>query len=122
MIVTDLQLQDHEIRNCKSIEGIINTEEFREDGRMIQMIFPKLINLQLKGLLELIQFGSGNSVKFLSLTQLSIQDCPKLTTFFSSSKYANKEIEEMNYINHLFNEKVTLFYSRLQLVEILCMF
>ncbi|TXG59161.1 hypothetical protein EZV62_016990 [Acer yangbiense] len=106
-------LQKLEIRNCKSIEGIINTEEFGEDGRMIQKIFPKLINLQLKCLPELTLFGSGNSVEFPSLTQLSIEDCPKFKTFFSALmsgdiKQSN-EVEEMNRqvdIYPLFNEKV----------------
>ncbi|KAK4850483.1 hypothetical protein QYF36_007150 [Acer negundo] len=67
---------------------------------MIKMVFAKLINLQLKGLPNLTRFGSGNSVEFHSLTQLSIEDCPKLKTFSSALtstdiKQSN-EIEQMN--------------------------
>ncbi|KAI9195613.1 hypothetical protein LWI28_016631 [Acer negundo] len=64
------------------------------------MVFAKLINLQLKGLPNLTRFGSGNSVEFHSLTQLSIEDCPKLKTFSSALTSADikqsNEIEQMN--------------------------
>ncbi|KAK4850961.1 hypothetical protein QYF36_011344 [Acer negundo] len=67
---------------------------------MIKMVFAKLINLQLKGLPNLTRFGSGNSVEFHSLTQLSIEDCPKLKTFSSALTSADikqsNEIEQMN--------------------------
>ncbi|KAL5844625.1 hypothetical protein ACOSQ4_010583 [Xanthoceras sorbifolium] len=108
-------LQKLEIRNCKSIEGIIDTEELRGAGKVINMVFPKLINLQLKGLPKLARLGSGNSVDFPSLTQLSVEDCPRLKTFFSASVSVDikqsKEVEEMNGqddIHPLFDEKVLL--------------
>ena len=116
MVQSLVQLQKLEILNCKSIEGIINTEELSGKEKVIMMVFPKLLNLQLKSLPKLSRFGSGNSVEFCTLTQISIKDCPNLKTFFSSSKYADikqsKEIEEMNCqddIYPLFDEKVTLF-------------
>ncbi|KAK4834635.1 hypothetical protein QYF36_026007 [Acer negundo] len=71
--------------------------------------FMSLFSQNLRGLPKLAQFGSGNSIEFFSLTQISIKDCPKWKTFFSGSKYVNKEIEEMNChdnIHHLFKEKV----------------
>ncbi|KAL5741070.1 hypothetical protein ACOSQ2_030250 [Xanthoceras sorbifolium] len=103
-----------EIRNCKSIEGIINTEELKGEGKMV---FPKLIKLQLKGLPNLTQFGSRILVEFSSMTQLSIEDCPKLKTFSFSSALTSgdikqsKKVEEMNWyddIHPLFDEKVVL--------------
>ncbi|TXG59149.1 hypothetical protein EZV62_016978 [Acer yangbiense] len=115
MVRSLVQLQKLEIRNCNSIEGIINTEELRGKEKVIMMVFPKLLNLQLQGLPKLSRFGSGNSVEFRSLTQISIEDCPNLKTFFSSSKYADikqsTKIEEMNShedIYPLFDEKVVL--------------
>ncbi|KAK4834594.1 hypothetical protein QYF36_025280 [Acer negundo] len=96
------------------IGGIINTEELRGEGRVVNMVFPKLINLQLKGLPNLTQFASGNSVEFPSLTQLSIQDCPKLKTFSAtvmSADIKQSEEVEMNCqddIHPLFNQKVVL--------------
>ncbi|KAH7553376.1 hypothetical protein JRO89_XS12G0004400 [Xanthoceras sorbifolium] len=103
-----------EIRNCKSIEGIINTGELRGEGKMV---FPKLIKLQIKGLPNLTQFGSKISVEFSSMTQLSIEDCPKLKTFSFSSALTSgdikqgEQVEEINWqddIHPLFNQKLHL--------------
>ncbi|KAK4834452.1 hypothetical protein QYF36_023114 [Acer negundo] len=98
-----------------NIEWIINIEELRGEGRVIKMVFPELINLQLKGLPNLTQFASGNSVEFPSLTQLSIQDCPKLKTFSTAVMFADikqsEEAEEMNCqddIHPLFDQKLDL--------------
>ena len=126
MVKSLVLLEKLEIQNCKSIEGIINTKELRGEGRVVNMVFPKLINLQLKGLPNLMQFASGNSVEFPSLTQLSIQDCPKLKTFstavMSVDINQSEEVEETNCqydIQPLFDQKVTLFISKVQLIEIL---
>ncbi|KAL5809771.1 hypothetical protein ACOSQ3_030462 [Xanthoceras sorbifolium] len=103
-----------EIRNCNSIEEIINTEELTGEGKLV---FSKLIKLQLKGLPNLTQFGSRISVEFSSMTQLSIEDCPKLKTFSFSSAITSgdikqsKQVEEINGqddIHPLFNKKVVL--------------
>ncbi|KAK4849914.1 hypothetical protein QYF36_002045 [Acer negundo] len=100
------------------------SEELREEGKMIKMVFAKLIKLQLKGLPNLTQFGSGNSVEFRSMTQLSIEDCPKLKTFSHALASADikqsNEIEQMNCqydIHPLFGETVTLIYSEVQLIN-----
>ncbi|TXG49631.1 hypothetical protein EZV62_025506 [Acer yangbiense] len=98
-----VQLKKLEIRNCKSIEGIINTEEL--GGEEMVMVFPKLLSLQLQGLPKLTRFGSGQSLKFRTLTELSIKDCPNLKTFFPASA------EEMNCqadMHLLFGKKVEL--------------
>ncbi|TXG48455.1 hypothetical protein EZV62_027749 [Acer yangbiense] len=96
-----VELQKLEIHNCKSIEEIINTEELRGEETISMMVFPKLINLQLKGLPKLTRFGySGNSVEIPSLTQLFIKDCPNLKTFFSTSTSEDT--------HPLFGEKVVL--------------
>ncbi|KAL5743214.1 hypothetical protein ACOSP7_029946 [Xanthoceras sorbifolium] len=110
------QLQILEIRNCKSMEGIINTEELGGEGNTMKVIFRKLRSLQLKGLPNLTRFGSGSSVEFPSLTALEIEGCPNLKTFFSGSMCAdivvNKEPQEMHLDNcgaaghFFFDEKV----------------
>ncbi|KAL5743198.1 hypothetical protein ACOSP7_029930 [Xanthoceras sorbifolium] len=114
MVKSLVVLEMLEIRNCKSIEGIINTEELRGEGKVV---FPKLIKLQLKGLPNLIKFGSRISVEFSSMTQLSIEDCPKLKTFSFSSAHTSgdikqgEQVEEINWqddIHPLFNQKVVL--------------
>ena len=119
MVKSLVLLEKLEIRNCKLIEGVINSEELRGEGKVIKMVFPKLINLQLKGLPNLTQFASGNTVEFPSLIQLSIQDCPKLKTFFSDIK-KSKTVEEMNCqddIHPFFDKKVTLIKFGVQLLE-----
>ncbi|KAL5850516.1 hypothetical protein ACOSQ4_008529 [Xanthoceras sorbifolium] len=67
-----VRLEQLDIQNCKSIEGIINTDELKGERKVIKMVFPKLINLQLKGLPNLIQFGSGNSSK--QVEEINCQD------------------------------------------------
>ncbi|KAL5807586.1 hypothetical protein ACOSQ4_030319 [Xanthoceras sorbifolium] len=112
MVKSLVRLEKLDIRNCKSIEKIINTEELRGKGKVV---FPKLINMHLIGLSQLTQFGSGNSVEFSSMTQLSIENCPKLKNFSSALTYADinhsKQVEEMNCqddILPLFDQKVVL--------------
>ncbi|TXG59186.1 hypothetical protein EZV62_017015 [Acer yangbiense] len=130
MVKSLVLLEKLKIQNCKSIEGIINIEELRGEGRVVNMVFPKLINLQLKGLPNLTQFASGNSVEFPSLTQLSIQDCPKLKAFatavMSADKKQSEEVEEMNCqddIHPLFDQKnvfpLTMFGRLQKLGELL---
>ncbi|KAL5786287.1 hypothetical protein ACOSQ2_008679 [Xanthoceras sorbifolium] len=67
-----VRLEQLDIQNCKSIERIINTDELKGERKVIKMVFPKLINLQLKGLPNLIQFGSGNSSK--QVEEINCQD------------------------------------------------
>ncbi|KAL5743188.1 hypothetical protein ACOSP7_029920 [Xanthoceras sorbifolium] len=112
MVKSLVRLEKLEIRNCKSIERIIYTEKVRGEGKVV---FPKLINLHLQGLPQLTQFGSGNSVEFSSMTQLSIKNCPKLKTFSSALTSVDikhsKQVEEMNCqddILPLFDQKVVL--------------
>ncbi|KAL5741053.1 hypothetical protein ACOSQ2_030233 [Xanthoceras sorbifolium] len=112
MVKSLVRLEKLEIRNCKSIERIIYTEKVRGDGKVV---FPKLINLHLLGLPQLTQFGSGNSVEFSSMTQLSIKNCPKFKTFSYAVTFVDikhsKEVEEMNCqddILPLLDQKVVL--------------
>ncbi|KAH7553381.1 hypothetical protein JRO89_XS12G0005400 [Xanthoceras sorbifolium] len=81
---------------------------------MLEKKLPKH-SAALKGLPNLTQFGSRISVEFSSMTQLSIEDCPKLKTFSFSSAITSgdikqsKQVEEINGqddIHPLFNKKV----------------
>ena len=117
MVKSLVQLQELRIRNCKSMERIINIEESAEEERIINMIFPKLKLLVLKRLPKLTGFGSGNSIEFPSLDTLGILDCPMLKMFFSGSTCANitvsKEQESTSScadIYPLFDKKVTFFF------------
>ncbi|KAK2654352.1 hypothetical protein Ddye_014208 [Dipteronia dyeriana] len=89
MVKSLVQLKQLVIRNCKSMESIINIEESAEDEEIINMIFPKLNLLLLRGLPKLTGFGSGNSIEFPSLYTFGIQDCPSLKVFFSGSTCVN---------------------------------
>ena len=118
MVKSLVQLRKLKIRNCKSMERIINIEESAEEERIINMILPKLNLLHLEGLPKLTEFGSGNSIEFPSLEALVIQDCPRLKMFFSDSTCANitvsKEQEAKSScadIYPLLDKKVTFFFS-----------
>ncbi|KAL5853450.1 hypothetical protein ACOSQ3_008568 [Xanthoceras sorbifolium] len=94
-----VRLEQLDTQNCKSIEGIINTDELKGERKVIKMVFPKLINLQLKGLPNLIQFGSGNSLKTFSYAVMSVDI------------NQSKQVEEINCqddIHPLFEHMVVL--------------
>ncbi|KAL5813466.1 hypothetical protein ACOSQ3_024228 [Xanthoceras sorbifolium] len=106
MVKSLVQLQKLEIRNSRTIEGIINTEALREEEKMIKMVFPKLLTLHLQILPKLARFSSGNSVEFPSLTRLYVHSCPKLKTFLSDSMSAADIRLNKADMHPLFDKKV----------------
>uniref|UniRef100_A0A2C9WHI5 Uncharacterized protein n=1 Tax=Manihot esculenta TaxID=3983 RepID=A0A2C9WHI5_MANES len=74
------QLKTLYISFCSSMEEIILTEEFieEEDERLNQILFPKLDELTLWNLPELIRFCTGYQIEFQSLRYLNISRCDAL--------------------------------------------
>ncbi|XP_031274591.1 uncharacterized protein LOC116133068 isoform X1 [Pistacia vera] len=116
MVKSLKQLHKLVIGNCKSMEVIIDSKGEEGEERIIDMSFPKLFYLKLEILPELVSFGTGNSIEFLSLNELHIDGCSNLKTFFCKSFYPStvgeepeEELNLENYfidINPLFDEKV----------------
>ena len=97
------------IRNCKLMEGVIITQGERKSSTL----FPKLKWLELRNLSELIRFCNfhGNSIELPSLSELNIENCPKMQTFASDSLPVIEETEEVNIetednLPSFFDEKV----------------
>ena len=100
-----------EIWNCKLMEGVITTQGERKSSTL----FPKLKQLNLEELPELIRFCNfnGNSIELPSLSELIIYDCPKMQTFASNSLPGIEEPEEVNTdteenLPSFFDEKVNI--------------
>ncbi|KAH9735574.1 Disease resistance protein [Citrus sinensis] len=78
-----------EICYCWSMEGVVetnSTESRRDEGRLIEIVFPKLLYLRLIDLPKLMGFSIGiHSVEFPSLLELQIDDCPNMKRFISIS-------------------------------------
>ncbi|KAH9671956.1 Disease resistance protein [Citrus sinensis] len=78
-----------EICYCWSMEGVVetdSTESRRDEGRLIEIVFPKLLYLRLIDLPKLMGFSMGiHSVEFPSLLELQIDDCPNMKRFISIS-------------------------------------
>ena len=89
------------------MEGIVLTEEFTEEERMY-MEFPNLNHLRLHDLPKLSRFCDGYRVKFCSLTELSIEECPALKTFVT---VRNLENNNQTNIPPLFHMKVIFFLT-----------
>ncbi|XP_043814374.1 uncharacterized protein LOC110618951 isoform X2 [Manihot esculenta] len=72
-----LQLKTLQIYVCSSMEEIILIEEFieEEDERMNQILFPKLDELTLQNLPNLIRFCTRYQIEFQSLRDLDIRGC-----------------------------------------------
>lgn len=106
------QLQRLEISHCISMNEVINTRLAREDN-MIEMVFPKLVSLQLSHLPKLTRFGVGNSVEFPSLCQLQIACCPNLKRFTCSctEEMSSEQNNHTTQTQPLFDEKVEVFFA-----------
>ncbi|GLT33012.1 hypothetical protein SLA2020_076350 [Shorea laevis] len=92
-----LKLAHLEIRDCKSLNEVIFTDNVEERDNLI---FARLKFLQIKDLQNLIGFYSGSCViKFQSMKVLSIENCPKLKGFIVTA-------DGVGSTQHLFNEQV----------------
>lgn len=78
MVNNLVQLKELKIRDCVSMEGVVNDTGLGNEAKMTEMVFPTLVFLELKGLPKLTRFGCGNSVQFPSLVELFVDDCPNL--------------------------------------------
>ena len=115
------QLKHLFIEDCKVMEEVLLSEDLGEEEEIIpKMLFPRLIHITLKDLPVLKRFCVGSNIKFPSLKNLRIEQCPKLKSFIlkpvSSSITVSKELKEMNSeeislttMQPLFNEEVNLF-------------
>ena len=73
-----VQLKELKIRDCVSMEGVVNDTGLAKEAKMTEMVFHSLVFLELNGLPKLTRFATGNSVQFPSLVKLFIDDCPNL--------------------------------------------
>lgn len=78
MVNSLVQLKELKIRDCVSMEGVVNDTGLAKEAKMTEMVFPRLVFLELNGLPKLTRFATGNSVQFPSLVELFIDDCPNL--------------------------------------------
>ena len=116
-----VQLKDLFIKDCKVMEEILLSEDLGEEEEIIPMVlFPRLEDLRLNDLPILKRFCVGSNIKFPSLKDMWIEQCPKLKSFIfkpvNSSITVSKEVKEMNSeeisltaMQPLFNEEVNLF-------------
>ncbi|GMY21220.1 probable disease resistance protein At4g27220 [Fagus crenata] len=116
-----VQLKDLFIKDCKVMEEILLSEDLGEEEEIIPMVlFPRLEDLRLNDLPILKRFCEGSNIKFPSLKDMWIEQCPKLKSFIfkpvNSSITVSKEVKEMNSeeisltaMQPLFNEEVNLF-------------
>ncbi|XP_044475553.1 uncharacterized protein LOC123203298 isoform X1 [Mangifera indica] len=111
MVKSFVQLQKLVICNCKSMEAVIFESEGLEGAyKLIQMNFPELLYLKLQGLPKLTRFGIGNLVQFPTLTELHIESCSSLKTFFPNSSSVEVSLENIltTNIEPLFDDKADL--------------
>ena len=68
---------------CKVVEEILLTEDLGEEEEKItpKVLFPLLECLKLKDLPVLKRFCVGSNIKFPSLKNLRIEQCPELKSF-----------------------------------------
>ncbi|XP_030957693.1 disease resistance protein At4g27190-like [Quercus lobata] len=111
-----VQLKYLDIEDCKVMEEVLLTEDLGEQI-IPKVLFPRLEHLNLKDLPVLKRFCIGTNLRFPSLKDLWIEQCPKLESFIfksvSSGMTLSKEIKEVNSeeisqtaIQPLFNEEV----------------
>ena len=108
-----VQLKYLVIEDCKVMEEILLlTEDLGEEEIIPKVLFPQLELLILKDLPVLKRFCVGSNIKFPSLKDMLIEQCPKLESFIFkpvSSEEMNSEEISRTAMQPLFNEKVILF-------------
>ena len=117
-----VQLKHLHILECKVMEEILLTENLGEEEIILEGLFPRLECMKLKDLPILKRFCIGSYIKFPSLKNLSIENCPKVKSFIfkpcTLGKMDSKEVKELNSeeiphtaLQPLFNEGVEFLFS-----------
>ncbi|XP_062076326.1 uncharacterized protein LOC133781369 [Humulus lupulus] len=107
-----VQLKKLSVKECENIEEVIVSDEESGGGGSKSIIFEKLESLELKYLPNVIKFCEGYDIECPLLSELSIDDCPKLKEFISNSMdtRACTASEEMGIMvaskQSLFNDKI----------------
>ena len=115
------------------MEEVLLTEDLGEEEIIPKVLFPQLEILILIDLPVLKRFYVGSNIKFPSLKDMVIEQCPKLESFIfkpvSSGMTFCKELKEVNSeeisqiaMQPLFNEEVILFLLSLALLSIYFIF
>ena len=123
-----VKLEKLEVRDCEVMEDIVVMKNLEEEGWLGKILFPKLYNLTLDKLPALRNFCVGDCIKFESLSELTIEECPQLKTFLTCSTpilevlVDNEEGNHSAIIQPFFNEKVisTFCYSVISLNPVTC--
>ncbi|KAL5568610.1 hypothetical protein UlMin_025185 [Ulmus minor] len=92
------QFETLKINGCPVMEEVVVTNEHGE-GRLENILFPKLKYLKLEVLPNLKRFCTGDCIECPSLLRLTIENCGVLRMFISSNE---EEVE-----GPFFNEKVS---------------
>ncbi|KAG2380283.1 Disease resistance protein [Vigna angularis] len=126
-----VQLKTMKVIDCHKIEQIISMEE-SEEGKVMKIVFSKLISIELVGLKKLASFCSHKECEFefSSLEILIVRECEKMEKFSEKRSIAPKlknifgvEGDEKTKwqwegdlnatIHKIFNDKITFTYSEL---------
>ncbi|WVZ17279.1 hypothetical protein V8G54_010261 [Vigna mungo] len=86
-----VQLKTMKVINCYNIEEIVSNEE-TEEGKVMKIVFRKLISIELVGLMNMASFCSYKDCEFEfpSLEILIIRGCPKMEKFSEKRAIAPK--------------------------------
>jgi hypothetical protein len=118
-----VQLEHLHVIECEAMEEILVVEESDvKDEITPEVLFPRLECLRLKDLPILKRFCFGSNIEFLTLKELTIENCPKVETFVSKSlsldmtiknELKERSAEETSYsvMQPFFNEEVNNFFT-----------
>ncbi|WVZ16593.1 hypothetical protein V8G54_009575 [Vigna mungo] len=124
-----VQLKTMKVIDCAEVEQIIRMEE-SEEGKVMKIVFSKLISIELVGLKNLASFCSHKECEFefSSLEMFIVRECPKMEKFSEKRSIAPKlknifgvkgnEKSKWQWEGHLnatiqkiFNDKVSFAYT-----------
>ncbi|XVF04820.1 hypothetical protein REPUB_Repub05bG0118300 [Reevesia pubescens] len=87
-----MQLTKMSIRECNEVTEIVANE----GGETLEIIFSKLVCLELNRLANLLCFSSGSfALKFPSLEDVTVIQCPSLTNFYCGGELSTPKLHKV---------------------------
>nr|GEU86430.1 resistance protein candidate RGC20 [Tanacetum cinerariifolium] len=90
------ELEELEIKDCKAMEVIVNTDIGEQNTASDVVVFPRLKSLALVNLPTVVGFFLGmNGFTWPTLKKVEISECPQITLF----SYGRSTAPKLNFIN-----------------------
>ncbi|KAK8637628.1 hypothetical protein V6N13_136102 [Hibiscus sabdariffa] len=93
---TLVQLTKMSIRECRGVTEIVENDEEKAGETLEEIVFSKLVVLELNTLHSLLYFSSGSyALKLPSLEEITVIQCPDLITFHGGKELSTPKLNKV---------------------------